>query len=456
MTEVTSKLGHKYILVLTLISSILMIVDSIIVSIYLSIPRIPSSQTNIMVFLSFVLFFIISNYFFLRYVNSGSLSATHRDIKQVKFITKSIVFIQSAISVVLIYMIAQIVIFGNYNLVSMIIVIFLSHVMAIGFLVLLVYLFINWYLSRRSKLMLAYAFAFMMIVTTLVISLIYLSIELSYYDPFVKLRSIKASIGDYSNYGTRVLILGQSYTYTSIISFISIWIPSVILLRTYFAKIGKLLYWTLVSIPLIFFLFLFISDELGIFDSLFLEYGPNITLLYYIIFSPYKQIGGLLFGIVFWLTAMRIERKNLKVLVNTAGIGMILLFSSTVLHGLTYVVAPPFGLVTVSYLGLAAYMLLIGIFTSAKELSRDNMIRREIYKVAGEQFNLFRNISEADLVRTSEKQVKAIIDKVEIQGNQPQEMADDESDYKKFLQEAVDEIAASKLKKSSTESKDSL
>jgi anaerobic ribonucleoside-triphosphate reductase len=101
-------------------------------------------------------------------------------------------------------------------------------------------------------------------------------------------------------------------------------------------------------------------------------------------------------------------------------------------------------------------MLLIGIFSSAKELSRDNMIRREIYKVAGEQLDLFRNISEADLVRTSEKRVKAIIDKVEIQKYHPQEMTDDESDYKKFLEEAVEEIASKLEKKKGTESKDSL
>jgi hypothetical protein len=60
------------------------------------------------------------------------------------------------------------------------------------------------------------------------------------------------------------------------------------------------------------------------------------------------------------------------------------------------------------------------------------------------------------LVRTSEKRVKAIIDKVEIQKYQPQEMADDESDYKKFLEEAVEEIASKLEKKKGTESKDSL
>lgn len=452
MAKVVSIPSHRPVILLAIICSILMIVDSILVSIYLSVPRIPSSQTNLILFSTFALFFVASNYIFLTYVRKGSLSVNYRPLRQVHFITNFAVLNQGAISIVLILILAQTVLFGNYNLTLMTIVVYLSHISAIGFLVLLISLFINWYLSSRSFLVFGYAFAFTMIVTTFVISLVYLSIELSYYDPVVKLRSVKSSIGDYSNYGTRVFILGTFYTYISIISFVSIWIPSVLLLRTYCEKIGRLKYWILVSIPLIFFLFPFVSDELGIFDSLFLDYGPNFTLVYYIIFSPYKQIGGLLFGIVFWLTAMRIERKNLKTLVNTAGIGMILLFSSSVLHGLTYVVAPPFGLLTVSYMGLASYMLLTGIFSSAKEYSRDNMIRREIYKIAGEQLSLFHNITMAELVRSSERRVKAIVDKVGLEEHQPSEMLG-EIDYKKFLQEAIEEISSRKLMKNS-ESKD--
>ena len=180
------------------------------------------------------------------------------------------------------------------------------------------------------------------------------------------MKSIKTMIHDYPTYGTKLSSLTALYTYLSIISFVGIWIPSVILLRTYSARLGRIRYWTLVTIPLIYFLFPFFGNEFGIFDNLILEYGTEFNLIYYIIFSPYKQIGGLLFGIVFWVIASKIKRQDLKIPVRIAGIGMILLFGSAVLHGLIFIVSPPFGLVTISFMSLASYLLLIGIFSAAK------------------------------------------------------------------------------------------
>ena len=60
-----------------------------------------------------------------------------------------------------------------------------------------------------------------------------------------------------------------------------------------------------------------------------------------------------------------------------SGIGMTLLFGSTVIHGLSYILAPPFGLITLSFMGLGSYILSIGIFTSSRELARDSVVRRE-------------------------------------------------------------------------------
>ena len=61
-----------------------------------------------------------------------------------------------------------------------------------------------------------------------------------------------------------------------------------------------------------------------------------------------------------------------------SGIGMTLLFGSTVIHGLSYILAPPFGLITLSFMSLGSYILSIGIFTSSRELARDAVVRREL------------------------------------------------------------------------------
>ena len=122
--------------------------------------------------------------------------------------------------------------------------------------------------------------------------------------------------------------LSQIYDYLSIASFVFAWIPTVMLLKTYSLRFGKSKYWILVTIPIAYFIFPFLFDELGIFDDLRLEYGRQFNLVYNIFFSPYRQVGGLLFGFVFFTTAMKIKREDLRGLVMCSGIGMTLLFGS--------------------------------------------------------------------------------------------------------------------------------
>jgi hypothetical protein len=357
---------------------------------------------------------------------------------------KTILVSQIALSSILIIILAQILAFESYDLVLILYAIYISHLVAIGFLVLLAYQFVRWFVATKKYLIVAYAFAFSMIILYLITSLAFLSVDLSYRDPTVKMKSIKTMMADYSTYGTKLSSLATLYTYLSIISFVGIWIPSIIILRTYSARLGTIRYWALVSIPLIYFFFPYFGNEFGIFDDLLLEYGMQFNLIYYIMFSPYKQIGGLLFGIVFWVIASKIRRQNLKIPLRIAGVGMILLFGSAVLHGLTFIVSPPFGLVTISFMSLASYMLLVGIFSSAKELSRDVLVRREIYKIAGEHSNLLRHIGMAELNKILEKKVSGILIKVKDEIDAPLQPELEESDYKKFIEDALDEVRSSK------------
>lgn len=421
-----------------------MIIDSILTSIYTSIPKDPSPLMNSFVFTVFVTFFIFSNYIFLRYYRKGAANDLKSALGSRELANKTIVVSQIALSSILIIIIAQILAFESYNLVLIVYAIYISHLVAIGFLVLLAFQFVRWFVATKKYLIVAYAFAFCIIILYLITSLAFLSVDLSYRDPTVKMKSIKTMMADYSTYGTKLSSLATLYTYLSIISFVGIWIPSIIILRTYSTRLGRIRYWALVSIPLIYFFFPYFGNEFGIFDDLLLEYGMQFNLIYYIMFSPYKQIGGLLFGIVFWVIASKIKRQNLKIPMRIAGIGMILLFGSAVLHGLTFIVSPPFGLVTISFMSLASYMLLIGIFSTAKELARDVLVRREIYKLAGQHSDLLSNISRAELNRMVEKSVSGIVKKMKDEIDAPLQPQLEESDYKKFVDDVLAELISSK------------
>ena len=218
-------------------------------------------------------------------------------------------------------------------------------------------------------------------------------------------------MSDYSSLGYGLSALATLYEYAIIVSFVFIWIPSSLLLRSHFA--GKVRYWCIVMIPLTLFLFPVFANELGLVTRMFLEYGYQFSFVYYVVFSPYQQLGGLLFGMAFWVTAKRVKRRNLKTLLNLSGIGILLLFGSSVIHGLNYIVFPPFGIVTVSFLGLASYLLLVGIYASAKELAKDTVIRREIHRVAEKEFGLLPQIGMAELNKTILSRVAPMIARLE-------------------------------------------
>ena len=423
----------KAVIILAIICNAILVFDSIYVSIALSLEYDPDPLLNNILFIILVVFFGISNYSFFKYVNID-----HQLVKaksQRDFSKLFVAGCQITIGSILVLLVFQSTFFSAYSLFSVSLIIYLSHICAIIFTSFLTYRFVLWFLGSRNYLIFLYTLSFSVITLTIILSAIYLESQNSLADQIVTHTSIDQAVTEYSNLGSSLATLATIQTYASVVSFVSIWIPTAIALKTHYQR--PAVYWCAVLIPLIFFLFPFLVGQLGAFDVLFLEYGKQFSLIYYLIFGPYQQIGGLLFGIAFWLTARRIRRDQLRTLVNISGIGISLLFGSLVIHGLTYTVIPPFGLVTVSFMAFASYMLFIGLYRSAKELTSDSSVRREIYKIAGEEYDLLRTIGLAELNRTVKSRVDPLLKKIEKEEGIQIRDEMHESDYKKFVAEAI-------------------
>lgn len=94
-----------------------------------------------------------------------------------------------------------------------------------------------------------------------------------------ELSSIKSAVRSASIPLTSLSTLTSLYNFLSIGSFIFIWVPTAILLKTFSLRFGKIRYWLLVTIPVLYFLVPFFIDELGILDELRLQYGRQFNLL---------------------------------------------------------------------------------------------------------------------------------------------------------------------------------
>lgn len=440
--------GDRSILVFSAFCCFIMILDSSIVSIYTTpIPE-PNRWVNYFLFSVFLAFFLVSNFVLLGYSRRILQSVDPKSGVLLMLVYRLTLAVQVVLCLFLTIVAVQIGVLGNYELTIRNIPIYIAHLSGFGYLLLLVFLFIRWFRASRNYVILAYAIGFGVISLNILISLVYLIDFSSYQDPSPRLRSIRSQIADSSNYGSELLSgLVSSYTYLSLLSFVCIWIPSVLLLRAHPSRIKKIKYWVLVSIPLLYFFFPFLAQKIGLYHMLLMQYGTQFNLFYIIVLSPYNQIGGLLFGIVFWLTASRISRTSLRTLLQIAGTGMIVLFGSTVIHGLAFTVAPPFGLITISFVGLGSFLLLIGLYMSATQLSRDIAIRKEIYKATGEQFGLLKSIGIAEVNKNLERRVKQILQKTDAMAKEEGPYTEDdidESEYKKFIEEALNEVRTAK------------
>jgi hypothetical protein len=92
-----------------------------------------------------------------------------------------------------------------------------------------------------------------------------------------------------------------------------------------------------------------------------------------------------------------------------SAIGIAILFGSIEIITLQYRLYPPFGLITEAFIPLGAYLLLVGIFTSATNVARDAKLRKEFYKSAMSQFNLLKTIGVTQMEKELLKDYKPVL-----------------------------------------------
>lgn len=215
-------------------------------------------------------------------------------------------------------------------------------------------------------------------------------------------------IGSMFVFSTYSTALNSGYVLSSIVSFMAMWIATILLLRHHSKKLGVVKYWILVTMPLVYFL----SQFQPMFLDLLLDYRSSnlivFNILYTLFFSLSKPIGGILFGIAFWIIARSVHYSGVSDYLMIAGYGVLLFFTSnqaTVLINLPY---PPFGMATISFVGLSSYLLLVGIYASAISVAEDSTLRKSIRKLAVKESKLLDSIGSAQMEQEIQKRVIAL------------------------------------------------
>jgi hypothetical protein len=130
-------------------------------------------------------------------------------------------------------------------------------------------------------------------------------------------------------------------------------------------------------------------------------------VIYTILFSATKQVGAFLFSLSFLIASTVVPKDSVRKSLLISCIGMTILFSSVEITPLQYKVLPPYGLITEAFIPLGAFLLLVGIYTSAINLSQDGELRRDFRKSALAQLSLLRTIGVAQMEKELVKNFKS-------------------------------------------------
>jgi hypothetical protein len=423
-------------LMLVSIVAVIAAVDSQFINIFYSTSLGSPGFLHIILFISFVVAVTIINTVLLFFTNKNETHATSYTTFLFKFAYVGTSAIQYTIVTILFIIILQIVILHGYNKTFSILVVYLSHLWSIVILGALFSRFIQWFRLARSFSILIYALVFIVILLMIAISVPFLTENFFIQYEFVHLRDYTLLIVNPAIPSANITIIYGVVNYILPILIISSWILTVSLLKSYSGRIGKTKFLLMACVPLVYELFSFVARDAGLVtEPVLLEivYSRGLQILFAISY----QVSGFFFAIAFLIIARKIRRKTMRNYLIISCFGVISLFSSTQPGLPFYAAYPPFGLVTLVFLGLSSYLLLIGILGIARYVSRDAEIRREIYRGLEVDSDMLKNIGIAETQREIERKVLPLT-RITDETKESKDLA--EEDVKIMIDEVLREI----------------
>jgi hypothetical protein len=401
-----TSLTRKNSLIFILIIVSIIIIDSTIVEFY-SFSGVRTSPTvNVVIFIAFSTVLAFSSVLLITSVKTVTSKSTYRLPKNLKKFHYIILGTQILTIALISVTIFQIIASNKYHILLLHLVTYISHLSALAFAIPLVFILAKWFKSRRNYIILMYIVTFLLMSVNIVISL-------AYYEQIL-LRSIAIEIRTYriTSYVTAFFStpadesLSSVYNVIFILSFLVMWVATMVLLNQYKYRIGKIRYYALTIIPLIYFFFPFHTYFANLLSPFVLNSPMAVSVIYTILFSASKQVGAFLFSLSFLIASAVVPNDSVKKSLLISCIGMTMLFSSVEITPLNYKVLPPYGLITEAFIPLGAFLLLVGMYTSAVNVSQDGELRRDFRKSAIAQLNLLRTIGIAQMEKELIKNFK--------------------------------------------------
>jgi hypothetical protein len=345
--------------------------------------------------------------------------------------------VQYVIGTIVVFVILQILFSSYYSTIVLLAIILCSYTLSIGILS----VFISRILSFKRNTIFIFLFVLALGSITVNAAIAMVDISLRSGDRLPETRAFFGGSSDISK--GKYDIIDDSYFISYIVSFVSAWIATAILLSNYLRKLGKLKYLLITISPVVFFIGQFVAFFTNEISSIFNVDQFFLAFLTTLITILSKPLGGLMLGIAFWSMA-KIAKSNttLNKYLIISGFGFFLLFTSNQALLLSIFPYPPFGIATITVIGVSAYLVVVGVYMSTVSLSQDAELRRSIRHVARTQSKLFDSMVTAEIEKEIERRVMEIIKKqsVEMENETGVQPSLNDQEIHKYLKQVIREV----------------
>jgi signal transduction histidine kinase len=457
------------------------VVSSLIIDISLSnISDLISVSTDwgFSAFIAIAIVYAVGQYLILEFVKQKSKKIRIKS-RHINKLSTLITIAQYILTTTIVFVTLQIIMNSYYYTSILTWSSSISYAIATTIMVILALKLFSWYRSNRNIILLLYGVSFVITAISIVSSSVFSAVILldmpakTTSPPSSELTSEQGSEQEQEEFGhgseqeefghgseqeefghgpdirrfNPSTILGQVqgvYVISHIASFLLLWGSTAMLLHTYSKKLGKVKFWTIVSIPIASFLsiFVFVTPYVMSYSSSDTDTILKIIVVDALGYTLPAAISGILFGLPFWVIARTLSYSSaLKDYMIIAGCGFAL-FELAIIGSVMLASYPPFGLASVSFVGISSYLILMGIYSSAVSMSEDAELRQTIRKSAVDESKLLVGIGSAQVEQKIEKKViemakdhsASMIDQTGVQ------LSLTEHDMKQYLSTVLKEI----------------
>ncbi len=396
----SSRFSDKKLLLLMSILVVTFLVDSQIGYIADFIPERLATNEGIALFIGIAVVFAIGGILTLEYVKTKTKESRAR-VLHLHATHIGVTIAQYVLIAIIAFVIAQILVTAQYNTVMIAAALSISYGLWIITLALLSRAFLSWLRSSRSNVTVSKRNVMVLILALSMIAYVVNGVTglanflLMLQEQLEVVTSADVAFFPEFDPESQQQQINAVYQIAAAIAYVLTWIGTVMLLRPYIHRIGKIKFYAIMGSAMVYYLIKFPLFVLGYFTPTGesdVEVMNNI-----LIFGIAAVFSGIIFGAAFLSIARTLQKGSaLREYMIIAAYGLLLFYvagSATA----TQAAYPPFGLASVAFTGLSCYLIYAGLYSSAISVSQDLTLRQSIRQSVKEQSKFLDSMGTAQM-----------------------------------------------------------